>query len=255
MNLNARILIAVVMGLTAAAHAHPGPRVWLSIDNGKVVTYDGPYPPATPSEYQSFRVFTEALADVGDDTWETEFPGYQKVPGGTIPAGTTFSYNITGPLLWFNPGGGNPYFETVAEHFGGTPPVPQMLITNGLLQTKKTSSGAVVGNSIYTHNIDTDHAHLAYSLLGDGTNPGGGSDGIYGLQLQVTASGAVPSQTFFLLLGKNATAQDLELARDTLLGRPIPAASGWMVAAMALAIGVVATVAFRHRGVFTASAW
>jgi hypothetical protein len=249
MNRSALFVPVAVFFHASLAAAHPGPRVWLSVDNGKIVTYSGAYPPGDPANYQPSRVFTQMLADIEDDTWETDFPGYQKVPGGMIPAETTFSYNITGPLLWFNDSGGSPFFETVAEHFGGSPPIPQMAVTNEVFQTKVTSSGFVAGNSAFTFTgDDDDHAHLAYTLLGNGLVVGGGPDGVYALQLQLTATGVTSSDTYYLILGKNASAADLAAAADAILPpASVPAASGWSLIAFALAILAAATIAIRTR--------
>jgi hypothetical protein len=221
MKAQACLMIAVFFAAEATATAHPGPRIWVSIDGGNVTTYAGPYPPGDPSSYHAALVFSQPLADEGGNVWATDFPGLQKVPGGNIPNGKTFNYNIVGPLLWYNPGDAAncPHFETVADRFANSPPVPEMAVTNELFQTKYTSSGFVAGDAAFAYNGGAgDHNHLTYTLLGDGINPEGGPDGIYALQLQLTQAGATPSATFFLLLGKNASTSALTDAMSALPG-------------------------------------
>lgn len=214
-----RHTIAVFLAIATVAVAHPGPRIWVSIDNGVVTTYAGAYPPGDPQNYHPATVFTQAMADIEDGIWETDFPGYQRVPGGTIPTGTTFRYNIVGPLLWYvtDDPARCPYFAPVADYFAMTPPVPQMAVTNELFQTKYTADGFVAGDATFAFNGGAgDHNHLTHTLLGDGVQPGGGPDGVYGLQLQLTAPGFTPSETYILLLGKSATPGELAEAADVL---------------------------------------
>jgi len=220
-----RASIAFALTIAAVSRAHPGPRIWIGVVDGKIVTYAGPYPPSDPSNYEPDIGFAQALADEGDDLWDTDFPGFQKVPGGDIPVGTTLSYNIMGPVLWLNSTDPTrcPFFETVYEAFALDPSIPQFAITNEQLQIQYTSTGFVSGDAAFAYNgNDGDHDHLTYTLLGDGVNPGDGSDGIYALQLQLTAPGITPSDTIYLLLGKNVTDEDLESAEDALLNPRIP---------------------------------
>lgn len=229
MNLHSRsttslVIASVVVIYASGAFAHPGPRIWVNVEGSVIVTYAGPYPPGDPNDYELSTVFTQPLGDVGSDIWETEFPGYQQVPGGTIAAGTTFSYDITGPLLWYNDAGGScALFEPVEDHFADSPPVPQMAVTNELFQTEVTAGGFVSGDAAFTYNGNAgDHNHLTYTLLGDGMLPGGGPDGIYALPLRLTAPGLTASQTFYLLLGKNASDSDFTSAAEAIANPPMP---------------------------------
>jgi hypothetical protein len=191
----------------------------LNTTGGQIITYAGPYPPSEPSNYSVSYVFSQPLVNEGDDVWATDFPGFQQVPGGNIPTGKSFSYNIAGPLLWYDAGAADhcPFFEPVADAFADAPAVPQMAVTNELFQTQYTADGFVAGDLAYVYNGGSgDHNHLTFTLLGDGTNPGGGPDGIYALPLQLTASGATPSVAFYLLLTKNASATDVALASDVI---------------------------------------
>jgi hypothetical protein len=205
-----------------SALAHPGARVWLNIEDQKVTTYAGAYPPGDPSNYSLSRVFTQPLIDEGGDIWDNDFPGYQMVPGGTIPQGANFSFAVGGPLLWYNAGDAthHPKFQTVASHFGAD--APQFNVSNELFQSVQTGSGVVPGYLAFAYNGGAgDHNHLTYTLLGNGTDPEGGPDGIFALPLVFSSSGAASSEPFFLLLGKNASTGNLSdaatLAIKTLL--------------------------------------
>jgi hypothetical protein len=218
-----RSVFAVLALSPVAASAHPGPRIWVNVEGGQVTTYAGAYPPGDPSAYGRARVFTQPLAD-DSGVFDTDFPGYQQVPGGSIPTNTNFSYDMTGPLLWYDPATASraARFRTVANHFGAAPPVPQMAVTNELFQTKVSGDDFVAGDLAYAYNGGAgDHNHLTYTLLGDGQTAGGGADGIYVLPLRLTSPGYDPSDTFFLLLGKNAADADLNdaaaLAGQTLI--------------------------------------
>jgi hypothetical protein len=208
------LYIALVAALALPALSHPGPRIWLDVQVQQVTTFQGPYPPSDPSSYAPSRVFTQPLiADAG--TWYTDFPGFQQVPGGTISSGTTFSYDITGPLLYFEPAAGarSARFRTVARHFADSPPAPQFAVTNELFQTKITADGFVPGDLAFAYNGGAgDHNHLTYTFLGDGATASDGPDGIYALQLRMTSAGLAPSDTFFLLLGKNVPDPQLTAA-------------------------------------------
>ncbi len=209
----------IILSLVQDVLAHPGPRIWIDVVNGKVTTYAGPYPPSDPGNYFAEYIFSQALSDEGDDVWTTEFPGFQKVPGGNIPVGKNFSYNIVGPLQWYDAGAADhcPFFESVFDSFADAPPIPQMAITNELFQTQYTDEGFVPGNLAFTYNgAAGDHNHLTYTLLGDGQGPGGGENGVFALALQITATGITASNTIFLLLGKNASAGELGLAMDVM---------------------------------------
>lgn len=217
----ALVTFALAVGASTAG-AHPGPRIWINIDNQQVTTYAGNYPPGLPEDYWRSRIFTQPLVDEGDDIWDNDFPGYQMVPGGTIPVHTNFSYTIAGSLLWYNAGDAThaPKFQTVASHFGSG--APQFAVTNELLQTTYTGVANPATELAYTYNGgDGDHNHLTYTLLGDGTNPVGGPDGIYALPLVFSSPGITTSDEFFLLLGKNVTTDQLDgaaaLGRQTLL--------------------------------------
>jgi hypothetical protein len=214
-------IVAGAVALTFApaaaprALAHPGPRVWVNVEGGAVTTYRGAYPPGDPAAYTRARVFTQAMT-VEEDAWYSDMPGFQRVPGGAVPESTNFSYDLAGPLLLFEPAAATraARFRTVARHFAAAPAVPQFAVTNELFQTTFTAAGPVVGHLAFAYNGGAgDHNHLTYTLLGDGRTAGGGPDGVYALPLRLTADGvAAPSDPYFLLLGKNASAADLAAA-------------------------------------------
>ncbi len=213
-------LLFVLFGWLGAvgsqAIAHPGPRIWLDVVEGQVTTYSGPYPPGHPANYRPALVFAQALVGE-DDVWYTDFPGFQQVPGGSLVAGSTFSYDIMGPLLWYQDDDPAlcPRFLSVADHFEIAP--PQMALTNELFQTKITANGFVSGDIVFAYNGNSgDHNHLTFTLLGDGQDAEGGPNGIYALPLRLTTNGAAPSATFHLLLGKNVSPSVLVLAMDVI---------------------------------------
>jgi hypothetical protein len=213
----------VVIAAAFDALGHPGPRVWVNVEGGKVTTWQGPYPPGDPANYTPGRVFGERLVE-DSEIWGTDFPGFQRVPGGTVPAGTNFSYDIAGPLLFYEPAasGHAERFRTVARHFGAVGERPQMAVTNELFQTKVTADGFVGGDLAFAYNGSAgDHNHLSYTLLGHGVTAGGGVDGIFVLQLRLRAESLETSEPYFLLLGKNAPdgqfADAMSLAGRTLV--------------------------------------
>jgi hypothetical protein len=201
----------VLVFVAPRVFAHPGPRIWVNVQDQQVTTYQGAYPPGDPSNYTRARVFSQPLSGE-DDVWYSDFPGFQQVPGGTIPTSTNFGYDIAGPLLYYEPPAGarTARFRTVARHFGGSSAVPQIAVTNELFQTRITASGFVQGDLAFAYNGGAgDHNHLTYTLLPDGTTAGGGADGIYVLSLRLTSESIAPSEPYFLLLGKNATADQM----------------------------------------------
>jgi MYXO-CTERM domain-containing protein len=216
--------IAAAVSIAPPALAHPGPRVWLNVEGGRVTTYAGAYPPGDPSAYAPSRVFTQPLIDEGDGVWDSDFPGFQMVPRGTIPAGTDLSFTLPGPLLYYSPGDAThaPKYQTVASRFG-VAGAPQFDVGNELFQSMQTGPGPASATYLAYHYDGSAgaHNHLLYTLLGDGQTATPGPDGVYALPLAFSAPGVAPSSPFYLLLGKNAPDATLAaaaaLARRTLL--------------------------------------
>lgn len=230
--MNSKYIFAatILAGSATVAVAHDGPRVWINTAGGQISTYDGPYPPnADASRYHPDRVFRFEMADtVYDDDgvdWQTSFPGYQRLPSGAaIGSGTRFSYDIVAEPLWYVPGAGGSAgtFKTLSQQFGlnGT---PRFVITNGLGENAYSSTGFVAGGVAFQYNAEGSHGHLAYSLQGlDGGTNYGGADGIYALELQLTAPGLITSLPYYLVLGKNADPAQLAMAEAVLENAVVP---------------------------------
>ena len=221
---------AVIAGGVSVAIAHDGPRVWINTAGGQISTWDGPYPPnADASLYHPDRVFRFEMADtVYDDDgvdWQTSFPGYQRLPSGAaISSGTRFSYDIVAEPLWYVPGAGGSAgtFKTLSQQFGSNG-TPRFVITNGLGENAYSSTGFVPGGVAFQYNAEGSHGHLAYSLQGlDGGTNFGGADGIYALELQLTAPGLTTSLPYYLVLGKNADPTQLATAEAVLENAIVP---------------------------------
>ncbi|HRK30674.1 MAG TPA: hypothetical protein PLD59_06300 [Tepidisphaeraceae bacterium] len=192
-------------GLLAAAStvalAHDGPRVWLGNVNSKITTYTSDNDDQ-PSVYSTARVFIAAFDDL-EGTYTTEFPGFELRRDGqsNIASGTIFDFTLAGPLLKLD-GPGNRLAPTSAL-FNGNPPAPQLSVSLGAAQ-RTTNSGVLPGFSFFGSSPG-EHAHLSFTLLGDGTTPSGGPDGVYVLPMLLTTSTLSRSDWFFLTLQNNNT--------------------------------------------------
>lgn len=216
---------------TPLASAHPGPRIWLGSDGGRVATYAA-NSDAAPTVYSATRLFTSVIEhNVVDDIWATEFPGYQvRADGGGVPHGS-FAVAVAGPLLYFDRPTAR--YRTVAEQFGSPGPVPQLAIS-GETDFVTTGAGPVGGFPFFTYAAAGDHAHLTYEMFGNGASSGDGPAGVYALPLTLVGAGLSPSQPFYLLLGDDVPlgsptfAEAIAAANQTLV--PEPAAVGVLAA-------------------------
>jgi hypothetical protein len=199
---------AIVLGMALAmatpqGWAHPGARFWLGAEAGQIVTYRevmvGQYAPA--------QVFTQPLEEIVPNLWATEFPGYEVRSGGNVASGTTFGIRLSGPLLRYNPA--TSALEEMIQ--SGT---ERVAVTSENQDTIITSTGVTNGYNFFTHVDSGDHAHLFYTLYGDGQTPGGGANGAYVLPLQLTATGYAMSDWYFLVLDKNAPPAELLAAQS-----------------------------------------
>lgn len=232
LNHTSRYLIPLFcMTVTTGAMAHPGPRIWLGVEEGKIVTYSSDNDTAPTSFTQSHVFLAGGVenAAAGDgqlrrassdpsnpsyNTWTTNWPGYQAVPSTNgFTTSNQLGYQITNALWVFD--GSN--FISVEDHFGAN--APQVRISasqpnpdptgpSTVTVTTDTAGGAVEGDTFFYFANDSTHAHPRYTLLGDGVNPGAGADGIYALTLQLTAPGLAASDPYVLLMAKNYSVND-----------------------------------------------
>jgi autotransporter-associated beta strand protein len=220
--------------ICSPAFGHAGPRIYLNIQNGQVVTYEGPYPepedsngnvstnPADYNNYAPSLVFPglppdetgqngQPTAGVLPLSWDdepsnftTEFPGLQTYGPGSVASGTSFSFNIAGEVQFFNTT--NASFESISQAFPTN--TPSIAVNNDLGQLAFSGTGFVPGYLAFTYDGDpTDHEHLTFTIvtpddLADGFSPEDAPAGVYALPLQLTSTAAnTPSDTFYILLG------------------------------------------------------
>src|SRR5215470_590905 len=117
-----RIALAVAaLSSAAPVQAHEGPRIWIGNFNGQIITYTSDND-LNPTIYTPSRIFTADLEAVLG-IYTTDFPGYEvRQSGGNVAAGTTFGFNITGPLLYFDEA--TQTFVTTQAEFGPPQPGP-----------------------------------------------------------------------------------------------------------------------------------
>lgn len=194
-----KILVVAACGFAPATFAHEGPRIWIGNENGRITTYssDNDF---EPTVYERSRLFTTEF-DSFFNIFTTDFPGFEvRQDGGGISSGATFGFVIAGPLRYFD--GVNDRFETVKQMFELPDPTPQLAVSLSS-QIRTTSSSRVVGFNFFTFHQIGDHAHLSFTLLGDGVTASDGPSGVYALPLRLTGVGLANSATFFLLIGKD----------------------------------------------------
>ncbi len=221
------IIACTLIALSGStALAHEGPRIWLGNVNGVVTTFhsDDDF---GPSEYWPCRLFTTDMEPFFG-IYTTEFPGYEvRQDGGDVTPNTTFGFNITGPALYFDEA--EQAFVTTTIEFGPPEPGPIPQIAMSLNSAiRQTGAGPVTGFNFFTFFSIGDHAHLAYTLLGDGTSASNGPSGVYAISMEITSPTLMTSEPFYLLLGKDVEQDDpllelaREVARETLIGNGVP---------------------------------
>lgn len=185
-----RFALLLPLGLTATAMGHAGPRVYVDVANSTVQTKV-----SHNSTYELSQVFEGTLTElspVGTNIWLTDFPGFEAAGGHQIPDETTFGFNVLDALKVWNG-------STFADP--GTEEINISRSTSNV----NTGAGFVGGFNYFTQSDVGSHAHLTYSLLGNGTAIGGGDNGVYALKLELTSTGLASSAPFYLLLSKNPT--------------------------------------------------
>jgi hypothetical protein len=201
------LVACIAASIPVSALAHDGPRVWVSADDGQIVTKtsDDDFDPTT---YMPAQVFTAELSPYFG-TYTTQFPGYEspRDDSGAVGDGTWFGFKIAGPLL--TPNADSTHLIATSQRFAAA--APQLAITfpdvppaQQAAYTRYTAAGVVAGYD-FTNTI-TEHTHLAYTLLGDGTSAAAaGPDGVYVLPMVLTSPSLATSKWFFLTFKKGTT--------------------------------------------------
>jgi hypothetical protein len=246
------VLIVVLSSLCIAqvARAHDGTRIYIAGPGGTVTTYQGTPDNEVATSFLASRVFAGTFSEFvveGNPISTTDFPGFQVAePIGGISPGSSFSFSIAGPLMYFdynNPTPGTGIYRTVQDKFAPGV-VPQVALSVDF-DFAITGNGPVAGFDHFSYSGPGDHGHITYTLLGNGATAGQGPDGVYAIPMNLSGGGLNDSQTFFLLLGKNVdlgTAHMNEAIRVANIQLvPEPASIGL------LAVGGVALLARRRR--------
>jgi hypothetical protein len=219
-----RTITFALLVTVSAAVAHPGPRVWIGNDDGRITTYTSDND-LSPTLYSPSRLFTGTLDEFlpGTNVFTTDFPGYEvKTVDGGVSPGTHFSFAIPGPLLAYDHATAS--YLTTRALFGSPGPAPQMAVSEGNAVVN-TGDGPVDGFDFFTFSTPGDHAHMFYTLYGDGATASSGPDAVYALPLQLRSGALAPSETYYLLLGKGYEQgsplfdEAADVARRTLVGR------------------------------------
>lgn len=219
-----RTITFALLVTASAAVAHPGPRVWVGNDNGVITTYTSDND-LSPTLYSPSRLYTGTLDEFlpGTNVFTTDFPGYEvKTVDGGVSPGTHFSFSVPGPLLAYDPAAR--LYMTTRALFGSPGPAPQMAVSEGNAVVN-TGDGPVDGFDFFTFTTPGDHAHLFYTLYGEGSTATNGPDAVYALPLQLKSGALAPSETYYLLLGKGFEPgsplfdEAASVARRTLVGR------------------------------------
>jgi hypothetical protein len=228
------IAAALAMGAAASVLAHPGPRVWIGSASGRLVTYTGDNDLA-PTTFTPQRVFVGGvdpdtlLANgqldeypvPGTGIYATEFPGYQVRTDGNsgIATGTSFGFNLAGPLLVFDPV--HHAFRTSKALYGNPGPAPQMSESAGS-SIVTTSDGPVNGFNFFSYNTPSDHAHLVTTLFGDGQNPVDGPHAVYAVEMELTGGGGMAkSLPYYIIFGRDVPLDDPAFQEGLQLGRKV----------------------------------
>ncbi|MCS7033881.1 MAG: hypothetical protein NZ561_07780, partial [Phycisphaerae bacterium] len=188
---------------------HPGSRVWLGAQGGRVVTFTSNND-VNPTQFSPAQVFTTTFDQLGT-VFTTEFPGYEaRTFGSNLVPGTTFGFRLAGPLLKFDAGA----IREVSEIFGppAPGPVPQLAVSFGA-QFVVTGSSVQEGFNFFTFNQVGDHEHLSYTLLGNGVQPVNGPNGVYVLPMLLTSPSLARSDWYFILLEKQSAPGELAATR------------------------------------------
>jgi len=220
---NTIAVLLLPLAATSMALGHAGPRIYVDVENDTVVTKKSHHANFEPS--QVFAGTLTELPPAGTNIWRTDFPGFEAAGGHQIPDETMFGFNILDAVKVWN---GSAFVDPGTEKFN----ISRTLDVN-------TGAGFVGGFNFFTQSDVGSHAHLTYSLLGNGSALGGGDNGVYALKLELTSGGLDDSLPFYLLLSKNASSEDATAAfnyASTLV--PEPTSMALIAAGGVLALSV-----------------
>jgi hypothetical protein len=234
--------LALVAGSVTLAH---NPQVQIGVTNNKIVTHglflDEPY--GTPSPAQ--RVYQmpmgqRSLADANDG-WYVE-PNHAVYPfagpgtvllDGNFATGSILKVNfLDGLKLWNGSGFVDPGTEQIGASTSAT--FAPSVLTKDSSPFDPLTLSAVAATA-------GEHKTIRWRLLGGGTSPNTPSDdGLYLLTLQLNTdqTGIAPSDPYFFLMNKNASAADqaaaLAYVNTNLV--PEPGSVGMMTLGLAAAL-------------------
>ncbi len=252
-----RMFMFGVCALLAAtsAYAH-GPQIQITVDNNQIVTRqllkNEPYSSAVgltaPISVYAIPVLPvsylgQPVSRVKPTDTQTFGPGfmygYDQVDGGDRDFTAPLNLNVAGLQIW----DGGSFVPTGLEQLGllqsSSNVNPDSAIT--------TAGGGNLAIAISATYTADSHSSARYTLLGDGVDPYASSrDGVYLATLQLSGTqipSLTPSDTFYFVLNKNASADDVAAAVDSLgisAGRVqfVPEPCGALLAVLGL-IGVI----------------
>ncbi|HEY7120633.1 MAG TPA: PEP-CTERM sorting domain-containing protein [Tepidisphaeraceae bacterium] len=233
---------ALMLVLPAGAYAH-GPQIQAGVENGRIVTHelflDEPYQDPTAAQ----RVFEIPLGQrsLGDanDGWYAE-PNHDDAPftgpgiallDGQFAAGSNLRVSyLDGLKIWNGSGFVDPGAAQVEASTSA-------LFTPSTVTTDSGPFGSVALAAVTA--MPDEHKTIRWRLLGDGVSPNTPSDdGVYllALQLSTDQAGVSPSEPYYFLLDKDASASDQSAALaavQSLVPEPsvlgIIAVGGWFL--------------------------
>jgi hypothetical protein len=190
------------------ALAHEGSRVWIGNTAGVTTTFtsDDDF---EPTVFSPANVFTTTLTPFFG-VYTTEFPGYEvRTDGGGVPSDTLFGFDLTGPLLAYDAASGR-LRATSDVYAGGS--IPQLAVSLGSTVVT-TDTGVKSGFDFFFHSGIGDHAHLSFTLLGDGMSPSAPSpDGVYALPMRLRSDRLAFSDWYYLVFAKNPAPNTLSIS-------------------------------------------
>jgi len=204
------VLSVAAAGAMPAA-AHDGPRVWIDVVGGKIVTLTSDND-LSPSVYTPSRKFNTQLETLGS-IQTTDFPGYEvRRAGASVAAGTVFGFRIAGPLLKLDAPANA--MTPVNELYPPPGQKPELAVSSGS-SFRITNATVQEGFDFLQFEGVGDHAHLSYTMLGGGAlPPTPGPAGMYVLPMMLTSAGLTRSDWYFLIVRNSATAAEFDQAQQ-----------------------------------------